>query len=132
MKLLDTTFLIDYLSGDAGVESYLETYEDGDLVTTTINIKELAVGAQIAGDGSKHDLLSRFGWLRIHPFTVDHAILAGQIESDLRADGAISSERIDDLTGDILIAAVAADADGTVITRNTTDFEVLGVDTERY
>lgn len=132
MKLLDTTFLIDYLSGDAGVESYLETYEDGDLVTTTINIKELAVGARIAGDGGKHDLLSRFGWLRIHPFTVDHAILAGQIESDLRADGTIPSERIDDLTGDILIAAVAADSNGTVITRNTTDFELLGVDTERY
>jgi len=132
MKLLDTTFLIDYLSGDAGVESYLETHEDTDLVTTTINIKELAVGARMAGDGGKHDLLSRFGWLRIHPFTVDHAIRAGQIESDLRADGAIPSERIDDLTGDILIAAVAADADGTVITRNTTDFELLGVDTERY
>lgn len=132
MKLVDTTFLIDYLTGDEGTEAYLDAHEDADLTTTTINLKELAVGAGLAGEGGKHDLLSQFGWLRVIPFTVDHAILAGRIESDLRADGTIPGERIDSLSGDILIAAVAADAEATVVTRNTTDFEVLGVDTESY
>ncbi|TQQ82777.1 type II toxin-antitoxin system VapC family toxin [Halonotius terrestris] len=132
MKLLDTTFLIDYLAGDKGAEGYLESHEDEDLVTTSINIKELAVGVQLAGDERKHELLSRFGWLRIVPFTVDHAVRAGQLEADLRADDTIPSERIDALSGDILIAAVAADHETTVITRNTGDFEVLGVDCEAY
>lgn len=132
MKLLDTTFLIDYLTGDEGTEAYLDANEDADLATTTINIKELAVGAGLAGDEGKHDLLSQFGWLRICPFTVDHAFLAGSLEADLRADETIPGERVDDLSGDILIAAVAADADGAVVTRNTADFEVIGVATETY
>jgi|APHM01.1.fsa_nt_gi Predicted nucleic acid-binding protein, contains PIN domain len=132
MKLFDTTFLIDYLTGDEGTESYLETHADLDLVTTTINIKELAVGAGLAGDSTKHDLLSEFGWLRIIPFTVDHAVRAGQIEANLRADGTVSSQQVDAHSGDILIAAVAAEHDATVITRNTVDFGILGIDTEPY
>jgi predicted nucleic acid-binding protein len=132
MKLLDTTFLIDYLRGSEATGSYLEAHEDDELATTTINLKELAVGSHLAGDESKHDLLSRFGWLRVHPFSVDHAFRAGRLEADLRADDAITADRVDTLTGDILIAAVAAEHDGAVVTRNTTDFEQIGVETESY
>ncbi len=50
MKLLDTTFLIHYWAGWEAVEDYLETHEEEEFVTTTLNIKEIAVGREIQGN----------------------------------------------------------------------------------
>lgn len=133
-KLLDTTFLIHYWGGRTAVEEYLETHEDtADFLTTTLNIKKLAVGRALQGALDRAEIRSKFGWLPIVPFDLDHALAAGQLEAALRQEMDPNQDRINALTGDLLIAAVAKAEDATVVTRNTSDFEALGgVSVETY
>ena len=76
---------------------------------------------------------SNFGWVRILPFTVEHAYVAGEIEAELRADPDVQQDRINSLMGDLLIAGVARSIDAPVVTRNVEDFERFdGVSVEEY
>lgn len=133
-KLLDTTFLIHYWGGRPAAEEYLETHEDtAEFLTTTLNIKELAVGRALQGALDRMEITSKFSWLSIVPFELDHAFAAGQVEAAFRQEAGPNQDRINALTGDLLIAAVAKAEDATVVTRNTRDFEALdGVPVETY
>ncbi len=132
MKLLDTTFLVDYERGDRRVASYLEDNEQADFRTSTLCIKELAVGRHLVSDPSPADVLAPYGWLEVIPFDTGHAIRAGEMESELHADDSVTRDRIDAITGDLLVAAVAAVHDATVVTDNASDFEPFDVPVEGY
>lgn len=80
MKLLDTTFLIQYWAGREAVEDYLETHEEEEFVTTTLNIKEIAVGRAIQEKLDPYEIHSIFGWTTIIPFQAEHAFAAGESE----------------------------------------------------
>ncbi|MDL5361426.1 PIN domain-containing protein [Halalkalicoccus sp. NIPERK01] len=133
MKLLDTTFLVDYERGEEAVAEFLTVHEDGEeFVTSTICMKELAVGKHAIGSPSKADLVGDYGWLRIVPFTIEHAHEAGVLEATLRADET-RRDRVASLAGDVLIAGVASHLDAAVVTRNTDDFEAFeDVAVDRY
>ena len=73
MKLLDTTFLIHYWAGREGVRDYLERIEEFELTTTTLNIKEIAVGRALQGKLDRHEILETFNWVNIIPFQTEHA-----------------------------------------------------------
>jgi len=126
MKLLDTTFLIHYWAGREGARDYLERSEEFELTTTTLNIKEIAVGRALQGKLDRHEILETFDWLNIIPFQTEHAFLAGQVEAELHRDEAVNQDKVNSLTGDVLIAAVAKETGATVVTENTDDFEFLG------
>jgi predicted nucleic acid-binding protein len=133
MKLLDTTFLIHYWGGAEAVADYLSEHEEQEFVTTTLNLKELAVGRALQDELDRHEIRSTFDWVRLVPFSVDSAFFAGELEADLYADPDINQDKINSLTGDLLIAAVAKETDATVVTRNTGDFELFdGVSVETY
>lgn len=133
MKLLDTTFLVDYERGGDAVAEFLTTHEDAEFVTSTICMKELAVGKHTIGSPSKADLVGDYGWLRIVPFTVDHAHEAGALEATLRTAEEADRDRVASLSGDVLIAGVARRLGATVVTRNVSDFELFeDVAVERY
>ncbi|WP_135305999.1 type II toxin-antitoxin system VapC family toxin [Haloarcula amylovorans] len=133
MKLLDTTFLIHYWAGRESVADYLTAHDDQEFVTTTLNMKELAVGRAIQGQLSPAELRAKFEWTTIIPFQFEHAIAAGKMEASLRQDDKLNQDKINALTGDLLIAAVAKELGATVVTQNTADFEVLdGVKVESY
>jgi predicted nucleic acid-binding protein len=133
MKLLDTTFLIHYWAGRQGVKDYLERNEEFELVTTTFNIKEIAVGRALQGKFDRHEILETFEWVNIIPFQTEHAFLAGQVEAELHRDESVNQDKINSLTGDVLIAAVAKETGATVVTENKDDFEFLGdVSVETY
>lgn len=133
MKLLDSTFLAHHARGTEAVAEYLSAHEDEELVTSTINVKEIAVGAHTVSDPTREELLADFGWVRILPFTAEHAYVAGKIEAGLRADSDIQQDRINSLMGDLLIAGVARTIDAPVVTRNVEDFELFdGVSVEEY
>lgn len=133
MKLLDTTFLIGYKRGEEAVAIYLSEHEDEEFVTSTICVKELAVGKHLIGAPSRADLTANYGWLRIVPFTVEHAYHAGALEATLHDDPAVNRNGISSLSGDVLIAGVARSLDATVVTRNVEDFERFeGVAIESY
>lgn len=134
MKLLDTTFLIHYWAGRNAVAEYLETHEEtATFVTTPINLKELAVGRTLQGGDPRQEIGRRFNWVEVVPFGTEHAVLAGELEADLRSNGDLNQDKINALTGDVLIGAVALDLDAPVVTRNVEDFELLdGVEVETY
>jgi predicted nucleic acid-binding protein len=133
MKLLDTTFLIHYWAGRESVREYLETNEGDEFVTTTLNIKEIAVGREMQGELEPFEIQSTFEWLRIIPFQVDHAFVSGELEAKLHQNESVNQDKINALAGDVLIAAVAKETGATVVTQNTDDFEMFdGVAVEVY
>lgn len=133
MKLLDTTFLIHYWAGRDAVASYLETHEEEPFVTTTLNIKELAVGRAMQGKLDPYEIRSTVDWTTIIPFRAEHAFVAGELEAALRQNETINQDKINSLAGDVLIAAVAKETGATVVTRNTNDFELFDdVSVESY
>mgnify|MGYP000002914366 CR=1 FL=1 len=123
MKLLDTTFLIHYWAGREAVEDYLETHEEAEFVTTTLNVKEIAVGRAMQEKLDPYEIHSKFSWMTIIPFQADHAFVAGELEAALYRNEDINQDKIDSLTGDVLIAAVAKETGATVVTQNTDDFQ---------
>ena len=133
MKLLDTTFLIHHWAGQDAVADYLERHEESEFATTTLNIKEIAVGRELQGKLDPFEIKSQFAWVRTIPFQLEHAILAGELEAALHRDEQINQDKIKSLAGDVLIAAVAKATGATVVTQNTDDFELLdGVSVESY
>ena len=133
MKLLDTTFLVDHQRGEEAVARFLEDCEEDDetLVTSSINLKEIAVGKFIVEEPkpTSEDVLADFGWLEVESFSQRHALEAARIEAELRdSDGYEPG-----LAADLLIAGVARSLDAPVVTRNTDDFEKFdGVSAEKY
>ena len=133
MKLLDTTFLIHYWGGRDSVREYLAEHEESEMLTTTLNLKEIAVGRELQEKGDPHEILATFEWVRIIPFRTEHSFVAGQLEAALHRDDHINQDKINSITGDLLIAAVAKEMGATVVTKNVDDFEVLpGVSVESY
>ena len=133
MKLLDTTFLTHYWAGHERARDYLERNEEFELITTTLNIKEIAVGRALQGELDRHEILETFEWVNIMPFQTEHAFLAGQLETELHRDESVNQDKINSLTGDVLIASVAKETEATVVTENKDDFESLGgVSVETY
>ncbi len=126
MKLLDTTFLIHYWGGRETVEKYLETHEEEEFVTTTLNIKELAVGRAIQEALDPYEIHSTFDWTTIIPFQAEHAFVAAELEARLHQNETINQDKINSLTGDVLIAAVAKETGATVVTQNPDDFQTFG------
>ena len=133
MKLLDTTFLIHYWVGRDSVRDFLTEHEETEYVTSTLNLKEIAVGRELQGNGDRQDILTTFEWVRIIPFQREHAFVAGELEATLHRDGSVNQDKINSLTADLLIAAVAKEIGATVVTKNTEDFEFLpNVSVESY
>ncbi|AUX10629.1 PilT protein domain protein [Halalkaliarchaeum desulfuricum] len=133
MKLLDTTFLIHYWAGRETVEGYLETHEEDEFVTTTLNIKELAVGRAMQEKLDPVEVQTVFGWTTIIPFRQEHAFIAGELEAQLHQNERINQDKINSLAADLLIAAVAKETGATVVTQNTEDFQLFdGVSVDVY
>jgi predicted nucleic acid-binding protein len=133
MKLLDTTFLIHYWGGRKAVEEYLEAHDEAEFVTTTLNIKEIAVGRAIQEQLDPYEIHAKFDWTTIMPFRAEHAFAAAELEAKLHADEDINQDKINSLTGDLLIAAVAKETGATVVTQNADDFQIFsGVSVDTY
>lgn len=126
MKLLDSTFLLDYWDGEDAVREYLERREEAEtFVSSVINLKELAVGRAIQGKLDRNEIRTTFGWVEFLPFEPGHAFHAAEIEANLHLEPGVNRDRINALAGDVLIAAVAKANGATVVTRNVDDFEVF-------
>ncbi len=132
-KLLDTTFLIHHWGGRESVRSYLERQPDGtEYVTTTVNLKEIAVGRKLTDEFDPVEIRSQFEWVRFVPITPSIAWEIAEIESQLYRDEAIEQDRINALAGDAIIAGAASELGATVVSNNVADFRLLGVPVEAY
>lgn len=132
-KLLDTTFLTHHWAGRDRVAAYLEAQSDAtEYVTTTINLKEIAVGRKLTGAFDPVEIRAQFEWVRVVPITSEIAWEVADLEARLHGDGEINRDRINSLAGDAIIAGAASELGATVVTENVEDFERLGVAVEGY
>lgn len=134
-KLLDTTFLVHFLTRKRGVEPYLAAHDgpETEFIVSMISMKELAVGVHhVEEEPTVSDLRANLGWVTVLPFSIRHAFAAGEIEEAFNRQS-LPREKLNALGGDILIGGVALAENAPVVTRNTGDFELMtGVTVERY
>lgn len=124
MKLLDSTFLVDYWAGAEPVQRYLERHEETEtFVSTVVNLKEIAVGRALQGSLDREELYATFGWVDFLAFEAEHAFHAAKLEAGLRSNPDVNRDRVNSLAGDVLIAAVGRAIGATIVTRNVADFE---------
>ncbi len=121
--VLDTTFVIDHLRGDAAaLDRFDRLFADGDQpVVTGIVACEAWAGAPSDGDPDLEALFAATEFVQPGP---DAARRAGRWRQMARSRGHALS------LADALIAAAADD--GIVLTRNVRDYALTPVRVERY
>ena len=123
--LLDSTFLIDHLRGQAeAVDRLADIVANGDEpIVTEIVVCEVRAG--LLADAERHlvALLEPMELVQADPGT---AMRAGRWRAELRAAGRTLS------LADSLIAAAADSMGATVLTRNVRDFSLTPVPVETY
>ena len=132
-KLLDTTFLIHHWGGRESVRTYLESQpESTEFLTTTINIKEIAVGRKLVDEFDPNEISAQFEWVHVVPITTEIAWEIAEIEAQLHRADDVNRDRINALAGDAIIAGAAGELDATIVTDDVEDFRTLGVSAETY
>lgn len=124
MVFLDTTFLVDFLRGDAGAIGIMKKSEGSQWYTSEINVFELVEGAYLGNRPIAEHLAKIFAMLAlvtVLPFDRKAALKAGMISGSSIKAGAKVGET------DCLIAGIAlANGISTIVTRNKKDFERIG------
>lgn len=111
MKVLDATFLIDYLDGRAATREFYEAH-GGDQIRWIAPVSALAevlVGEGNLPNGVVEEARAALAWVDVHPVNERTAVTAGQIATEIAPDGPY-------LDGpDALIAAVGRELDAPVV-----------------
>jgi predicted nucleic acid-binding protein len=128
--ILDTSFLIDLMSGDEGAVRKAREIEN-ELVQqrlSSMTLFELYYGVARATESeSERETVEKV--LASKPiYPADTAVMrkAGRLSGELQNDGTPVGD------GDVIIGATAAVVEEPVLTRNVGDFDRLGVDVETY
>lgn len=113
MKVLDATFLIDYLDGHAAAREFYE--ENGtDSIRWVVPVPALAevlVGEGNLPNGNVEGARADLAWVDVHPVDERTAVTAGTIAGEIAPGG----PHLDGL--DSLIAAVGRELDAPVVSR---------------
>jgi predicted nucleic acid-binding protein len=123
--LLDSTFLIDHLRGEAAaVDRLASMFEQGDEpIVTEIIVCEVRAGLLPEAERHLVALLEPMEFVQPDPGT---AMRAGRWRAELRARGRTLS------LADSLIAAAADSVGAMVLTRNVRDFSLTPAAVETY
>jgi len=123
--VLDSTFVIDHLRGEAGaVDRLRRMFEDGDEpIVTEIVVCEVRAGLLPGDEPHLTALLEPLEFVQPGRET---AMLAGRMRADLLRRGRTLA------LGNALIAASAHHLGATVITRNVRDFTQTPIPIESY
>ncbi len=123
--VLDSTFLIDHLRGEAAaVAEFARIFEFGDEpIVTEIIVCEVRAGLLPEAERHLVALLEPMEFVQPDPGT---ALRAGRWRAELRARGSTLS------LADALIAAAADSMGATVLTRNVRDFSLTSVPVQTY
>ncbi|PIO08627.1 PIN domain nuclease [Candidatus Pacearchaeota archaeon CG10_big_fil_rev_8_21_14_0_10_34_12] len=134
MICLDTSFLIDVILGRPIPEAYENLLDENDKFSiTSPSIMELIKGLNLSKNlkyvtqEEKDKINKIISSMNIFDFNMKSAILAGEIEAELRNKG----ELIDIM--DIMIGAIAKHNNQILITKNPKHFEkIKGLKIEDY
>lgn len=109
MKLLETSFLVDYEKERAVAKEYYRANEHEAFAASTVSMFELAFGVVWDGEGDLDTLQESLRWVDFLDFSVPDAIEAATIQAELQTAG----DRIP--IGDLLIAGVARNRGATLV-----------------
>lgn len=128
MYLLDTNVISELRRSrpHGAVLAWLRDVDDSSLFVSAVTIGELQAGVEITRDGDPKKAAEIETWL--DEVTRTFNILPMDI-STFRHWARLLHHRSDDLARDAMIAATAKVHNLVVVTRNTRDFELLGIET---
>jgi predicted nucleic acid-binding protein len=109
MKVLETSYLVDYEQGLDSAKSYFERNEDESMAASTVSMFELAFGVVWDSNGSLTTLRESLVWVDFLDLSVADAIEAARIQAELQSSG----DRIP--IGDLLVAGVARNRGATLV-----------------
>ena len=131
MICLDSTFIIDFLRNEKSAVKKAEEIKDKDVVTTTVNVFEVALGVHSAKDSSEAKMVKFMELaenLDILDFDTESSFRASKIASDLIRSGKMISAM------DCLIAGTMLSNGCTeVITKDRSHFgRISGITVSDY
>jgi predicted nucleic acid-binding protein len=101
VKLVDSSFLVDYARGDDAAIAYLAAHDEEVIGASTVVLSELYRGLMITRDMAREEAMSKYEWVEAVPFTNETAAEAAEIDVELRADGEMINK------SDVYIAGTA-------------------------
>jgi len=114
MKVLDATFLIDYLKGGGAVVDYLEANRDDEFVMPLPAYAEAVVGEGNKPEGSDIDgVRNALGWGEVYPTEERHAVVGAEIADEISPEGPYIGGC------DALVAAVGRELGAPVVSDDT-------------
>ena len=122
MKVLDATFLVDYLNGIDATAEYLLANEDERFILPAPAYAEVLVGEGNDPDGNVSEAKAELSWGEIYETGEETAALAGEIADEIGPQGPF-------LAGmDGLVAAVGRELDAPVV---SSDSDLTHSETEK-
>jgi predicted nucleic acid-binding protein len=113
MKVLDATFLIDYLNGVDATAEYLLANEDEQFVLPAPAYAEALVGEGNRPDGDVAEVEAQLSWSEVYAVDAETAAVAGEIAEEIAPGGPF-------LAGmDGLIAAVGRELGAPVVSADS-------------
>lgn len=111
MRVLDATFMIDYLAGHESTERYYEEHDGPEQhwITPVPAYAEVLVGVGNVPGRDLPSVITALSWIDIYEVTQGHAERAASLAADIGAGNAF----LDGVDG--LVAAVAAELEAPVV-----------------
>jgi predicted nucleic acid-binding protein len=113
MKVLDATFLIDYLDGGDETAEYLLSHDNETFVFPSPAYPEVLVGEGNYPDGNVAEAIADLSWGEGYEVDAETAELAGEIADELGSDAPSLSGM------DGLVAAVGRELGAPVVSADT-------------
>lgn len=87
MKLLETSYLVEYEKGRESARAYFDDHADEPLSASTVSMFELAFG--VARDSSRElpELRESLNWVEVLDFSVEDALEAARVQAELQPSG---------------------------------------------
>jgi len=126
MKLLETSYLVDYERGRDVAKSYFDENKHEVLAASTVSMFELAFGVVWDSGGSLDELQDSLQWVDFLEFTILDAMEGAQIQAELQSTG----NRIP--IGDVMIAGVARNRGATLVAGDDHFERIDGLDVENH